>query len=110
MSTEEQLGIFLYTVTIDLSIHKLVERFQRSTETIQSTYHKVMKAFFYKPFYRSIIQSVKPTTPLSDYISDNHSFFPWFKDCIRAIDGTHIPISPLEKEKGCYRNRKGFLS
>jgi hypothetical protein len=34
MSTTEQLGIFLYAVVTDLSMRKLAERFQHSTETL----------------------------------------------------------------------------
>lgn len=37
MDTVEQLGIFLYAITTDISMRKLAERFQRSTETIQRT-------------------------------------------------------------------------
>lgn len=44
-------------------------------------------------------------------IEDNtKDYYPWFKDCIGAIDGTHIPISPPDSERAVYRNRKGFLS
>ena len=110
MGTTEQLGIFLYAVTTDLPMRKLGERFQRSTETIQRTYHKVMRSFLYKEFYNSYIRTTSPSEPLSDYIAYNYTFFPYFKDCIGAIDGTHIPISPPEKVKAMYRNRKGELS
>ncbi len=55
MGTAEQLGIFLYAVTTDLSIRKLAERFQRSTETIDRTYHKVMKYFLSENVYKSAI-------------------------------------------------------
>jgi hypothetical protein len=109
MGTKEQLGLFLYAVTTDLSMRKLVERFQRSTETIQRTYHKVMRSFLYKDFYDSNIQT-NPASPLSEYNELNRSFFPYFKDCVGAIDGTHIPISPPENIKSNYRNRKGELS
>lgn len=44
ISTTEQLGIFLYAVTTDLSMRRLAERFQRSTQTIHNVYHKVMRA------------------------------------------------------------------
>lgn len=108
MGTTEQLGIFLYAVTTDLSMRKLAERFQRSTETINRTYHKVMQSFLYKEFYNSNIQTSSSSLP--DYIALNHTFMPYFKDCVGAIDGTHIPISPPENVKAIYRNRKGELS
>jgi hypothetical protein len=92
MGTYEQLGIFLYAVTTDLSMRKLAERFQRSTETIQRTYHKVMKCFLCKGIYESAVQSVSETAPLSDSITLNSNYFPFFKDCVGAVDGTHIGI------------------
>jgi hypothetical protein len=46
---------------------------------------------------------------LHNYIKDNLNWFPFFKDCLGAIDSTHIAISS-EKEKAAYWNRKGFLS
>ena len=35
---------------------------------------------------------------------------PFFKDCIGALDGTHIPCKVRASEAKPYRNRKGFLS
>jgi hypothetical protein len=110
MGTKEQLGIYLYAIVTNLSMRKLAERFQRSTETIQRTYHKVMRCFLSPYIYGSIIQNPTISTPLSFTIKDNYQYYPWFKDCIGAIDGTHIPISPPENEMAAFRNRKGFLS
>ena len=47
-------------------------------------------------------------TPLE--ILDNPDWFPYFKDCIGAIDGSHIPAHVPSAERDRYRNRKGFLS
>src|SRR4029077_13523049 len=85
MSETEQLGIFLYAVVTDLSMRKLAERFQRSTETIHRTYHKVMKHFLWPQFYKSFVKFSTESTPLPDCIEDSDSFFPYFKDCIGAI-------------------------
>ena len=35
---------------------------------------------------------------------------PFFKDCIGALDGTHIPCRPASNDAKPYRNRKGFMS
>ena len=33
-----------------------------------------------------------------------------FKDCVGALDGTHIPCVPPRETAELYRNRKGFFS
>jgi hypothetical protein len=43
-------------------------------------------------------------------ILDNPDWFPYFKNCIGAIDGSHIPAHVPSAESDRYRNRKGFLS
>ncbi|QHO40356.1 DDE_4 domain-containing protein [Arachis hypogaea] len=34
----------------------------------------------------------------------------WFKDCLGALDGTHIKVNVLEADKPRYRNRKGDIT
>ena len=43
-------------------------------------------------------------------IENNPKMMPFFKNCIGALDGTHIPSKPPSKDAKPYRNRKGFLS
>lgn len=43
-------------------------------------------------------------------IQDNPRFYPFFKNCLGAIDGTHIPVSIFPKKHSPFRNRKGTLS
>lgn len=66
IGTKEQLGIFLYIVTSDISMRKPAERFQRSTETINRTYHKIMKHLLYPPFFESIVTLHIASIPLED--------------------------------------------
>uniref|UniRef100_A0A453D7M8 DDE Tnp4 domain-containing protein n=2 Tax=Aegilops tauschii subsp. strangulata TaxID=200361 RepID=A0A453D7M8_AEGTS len=37
-------------------------------------------------------------------------FFPYFQNCIGAIDGTHVPITTSGEKAAPFRNRKGTLS
>jgi hypothetical protein len=110
MDIIEQLGIFLYAVVTNLSIRKLAERFQRSTETVQRTYHKVMRHFLQKDFYNSVIQYATENTPLHHSIEGSRNWYPYFKDCIRAVDGTHLPVSPPFAERQAWRDRNGDLT
>ena len=43
-------------------------------------------------------------------IAANPKMFPYFKDCIGALDGTHIPCMPPKGQGKQFRNRKGFHS
>ena len=43
-------------------------------------------------------------------IQDNPRFYPFFKNCLGAIDGTRIPISIASEKASPFRNRKGTLS
>ena len=47
---------------------------------------------------------------ISDRIKLNNKFYPYFKDCLGALDGSHIPINVPSKQQHPWRNRKGFLS
>ncbi|XP_062002723.1 uncharacterized protein LOC133720443 [Rosa rugosa] len=43
-------------------------------------------------------------------IRESTRFYPYFKDCIGAIDGTHIPTMVKGREVSSYRNRHGIQS
>lgn len=43
-------------------------------------------------------------------ISTDQQFFPYFQNCLGAIDGTHVPITISQDLQAPYRNRKGTLS
>ncbi|XP_010485100.1 PREDICTED: uncharacterized protein LOC104763425 [Camelina sativa] len=52
----------------------------------------------------------KPGLAVPTKIKDNTRFYPYFKDCVGAIDGTHIPAMITGQDSSSYRNRKGQLS
>ena len=41
---------------------------------------------------------------------NNNDFYPYFRDCVGAIDGTHIPVFVPEDRRAPYRNHKGVVS
>jgi len=43
-------------------------------------------------------------------IWNNPKFWPYFKNAIGAIDGSHIHAHPPSSDRSSYRNRKGFVS
>ncbi|KAL1200342.1 Protein ALP1-like [Cardamine amara subsp. amara] len=52
----------------------------------------------------------KPGLAVPPKIRDSTRFYPYFKDCVGAIDGTHILAMIAGKDTASYRNRKGQLS
>jgi hypothetical protein len=60
-----------------------------------------------------LLHSVRKTpdkTPLSSQIFKDRKYYPYFKDCIGALDGTHIACHVLTLAYPRYQNRKGYLS
>lgn len=53
---------------------------------------------------------VKPGSSTPEKIRESTRFFPYFKDCIGAIDGTHIPAMVPGRDTSSYRNRHGTIS
>jgi hypothetical protein len=43
-------------------------------------------------------------------IRNNPKFWPYFKDAIGAVDGSHIHAAPPLCDRPSYHNRKGFIS
>ena len=51
-----------------------------------------------------------PSSSTPSKILNNSRFYPWFEDCIGAIDGTHVRASVPIEDQNRYRNRKSALS
>ena len=49
-------------------------------------------------------------TPLHSSIELSRIYSPFFNDCIGAVDGPHIPVSPPASERASFRDRSGNLS
>lgn len=76
-------------------------------------FHRYFKKILYvlcsAPFYTKFVQFPTGQT-IPQKIRANSKFYPYFRDAIGAIDGSHIPVSCPAHLRGGYRNRKGFLS
>lgn len=49
-------------------------------------------------------------TPLSEKICSNPKFYPWFKDAMGAIDGSHLPCFPPLLSKAACRDKDGNIT
>ncbi|OIT28137.1 hypothetical protein A4A49_59151, partial [Nicotiana attenuata] len=106
IKVEEQMAIFVFTLAHNERNIVVQNRFQHSGETISRYFNKCLKACLRLGKY--YVKQAGKGVPQE--ISSNPLFYPWFKDCIGAIDGTHIPAFVSMEDQPRYRNRKGVLS
>ncbi|XP_071740360.1 uncharacterized protein [Rutidosis leptorrhynchoides] len=112
MSTFEMVGIFMYTLALGLSNRDVMERFQRSGETISQAFHEVLNAIIgrdkgFQGLARDIIRPKDPTFQLiPPQITNDKRYMPYFKNCIGCIDGTHIRACITESQQLPYIGRK----
>lgn len=57
--------------------------------------------------HREVIQQPLPGQPTPLAIQLNPAWWPYFKDCIGALDGSHFPAHVPSQLAPVYRNRKG---
>jgi hypothetical protein len=60
--------------------------------------------------YKNNVIIPNESTPLAYRILNDRKYFPYFKDCLGALDGTHIAAYVPITDQPRYRNRKGTLS
>ncbi|KAL3843592.1 hypothetical protein ACJIZ3_000995 [Penstemon smallii] len=88
VTIEEQVATFLMLVGPRMGNRQCQEAMQRSGFTISKSFHRVLKA--------CTLMSMDWIIPFTnnsvthEYIRSNDRHYPHFKDCIGAIDGTHI--------------------
>ncbi|CAA6653761.1 unnamed protein product [Spirodela intermedia] len=94
--------MFLNTVGHGMSNRIISRNFARSGETVSRYFNIVLKA----------IGSLKddyirgpPPSPPPDITSDTR-YWPWFKDCVGAINGTHLPASVPAEIRSRFRGQE----
>ena len=108
LSLEEQLAIFLYTCVTGLSIQHVSKQFQHATDTtsryeshifffsilITTTFYryflKMLVIFSSPPLYTNFIRPPKVGNPIPEHIFNDPKLYPFFKDALGAIDGSHF--------------------
>ncbi|XP_020396826.1 protein ALP1-like [Zea mays] len=108
VSTMEALGIFLWACGGPQSFRQIRNKFGHSLETISRKYSDVLNAL-----YKMSSDTIKPKDP---HFVEIHQrlrearFWPHFKDCIGAIDGSHFPAAVPASEQAKYIGRHGYTS
>ncbi|KAF5820192.1 putative harbinger transposase-derived nuclease domain-containing protein [Helianthus annuus] len=106
IKVEEQLAIFLFIIGHNLRTRAVQELFRYSGETISRHFNNVLNAIiavsldFFQP----------PGSEIPPEIRDDPRFYPYFMDCVGAVNGTHFPVIVGVDEQGPFRNKNGVLS
>ncbi|KAH6800671.1 hypothetical protein C2S52_001135 [Perilla frutescens var. hirtella] len=103
---EEMVATFLIIVGHIDRYCNVRQRFSRSHFATSQNFNKVLKALNMIAPDMMVKSSIQ--TPAK--IQDCTRFMPFFKDCIGAIDGTHIPATITCREVSSFRNRHGMQS
>nr|XP_027192011.1 protein ALP1-like [Cicer arietinum] len=103
---EEKVATFLFIIGHNVRHRVASNRCQHSTETISCNFKEVLRAVC--RLGKELIK--QESIELPERIKNNSKYYPWFKNCIGAIDGTHISAwVPAEKQISC-RGRKTTIT
>ncbi|XP_015612211.1 protein ALP1-like isoform X2 [Oryza sativa Japonica Group] len=105
VSVEEQLAMFLHTVGHNLRNRVIGFYVIRSSETVSRYFNEVLKALCC--LAKDMIQ-IRSIETHSKIVSNPGRFYPYFEDCIGALDGTHIPAFVPENIVNRFRGRKSY--
>ena len=72
-----------------------------------SCFYKVIDALLV--LYKSNVKLPTPDNPTLTRIIENYKYAPYFKDCLGALDGTHVEMQVPAVLQPRYQNRKGTL-
>ncbi|KAI9911524.1 hypothetical protein PsorP6_009896 [Peronosclerospora sorghi] len=108
VDVDEQVAIFLFICGQNASSRLTQERFQHSGDTTHWHFNRVLQALV--ELHTAVVTMPTAYDPVSADIARSRKFFPYFRDCVGALDGTHIPIHVPTHRQAAFRNRKSFLS
>ena len=122
VSAEEQLAIFLHYAHRGLSNRALQECFQRSADTVTKyashvpihvnchndrlhrCIHRILNALTLEKVYGTYVKLPTCNSPVPAEIRKSGDFWPFFRDCIGAIDGSHILVFVPESMRVRFRD------
>ncbi|KAI5898161.1 uncharacterized protein SCHCODRAFT_02473599, partial [Schizophyllum commune H4-8] len=86
-------------------VRHTAERFQRSNETVSRCFHLVLNALTSDGF-RNTYMKLPESTDTPPRILHDPKLYPFFKDCLGAIDGSHFFVHPPAMTRGRWRDRE----
>ena len=107
-SVRQKLAIFLFIIGEGASNRAVQEKFQYSGDTVSHIFHEVLNSLI--PLHAEIVNLPTKDDVLHPRIGEDTKYFPYFRNCLGALDGTHIPTHVPSLMGAAYRNHKGILS
>ncbi|XP_021765928.1 uncharacterized protein LOC110730433 [Chenopodium quinoa] len=101
----EQVGIVLFILARGASQRQAADTFKHSISTISKYFRRVLQALT-----RLSCDLICPYQGLADIpleVQENSLYWPFFKDCVGALDGTHISAVVSDGDGQPFRGRKG---
>ncbi|KAG6508181.1 hypothetical protein ZIOFF_033552 [Zingiber officinale] len=103
---EEQVAKFLHVLSGQGRVQSESFFFRRSTETISRHFHKVLRALI--TLQDQFLVQPTGSTVSPQILNSGGRFYPYFKNCIGAIDETHIRVKVSKEDVSRYRGRKNY--
>lgn len=98
MGVQEMVTMFVHMLGHWVGNRNIQERFQHSAETVSRHFHHVLVSCHRLTF--NYIKSQDSRFHVAHKkLKDNKRCWPFFKDAIRAIDGTHIQCAVSSSEQ-----------
>ncbi|WOL10795.1 protein ALP1-like [Canna indica] len=96
--------MFLYTVGHNVRNRVVGHNFMRSGEIVNRYFNEVLRAI--SELRRELIR--RPSLNTHSHITTSSRFMPYFKDCIGALDDTHVHASVPIEHVVAFRGRKPY--
>ncbi|GJY26317.1 putative nuclease HARBI1 [Tanacetum coccineum] len=105
MTIQEQVARFLHIVGNDFRNRFVSWSYRRSGSATGRHFHRVLGAII-------SLEDQYIRQPTGDIVQkeirEKQNFYPYFKDCLGANDGTHVRVKVPSKDAPRYRGRKGY--
>jgi DDE superfamily endonuclease len=105
VSAAEKLLIFLFICSNGVTFRAVSETFQHSTRTVHRAFYEVLHCLL--RLYKDVVLSPDQTP---DKIRQDNNYWPYFMDCIGALDGGLIEAWVPGKDQAPWRSRDGTIS
>ncbi|KAL6565492.1 hypothetical protein OROHE_004547 [Orobanche hederae] len=101
---EHQVVMFLHALAHNVRNCTIGSRFFRSGETVSRYFNFILAAIL--TLRDEYLVQPRNDSPTPEKIVGSERYWPWFKDCVGAIDDTHVRAALPVSIQGRFRSRK----